>query len=487
MAGGGGDVTNTQRTELDPRMNNMLYGTETRQLRSGVEPIYGQGAWVNQGSDSGGSWDPLARSVNPINPDSDYDITRTPGLVDYFQQQFQAGQNGANYAGMTDMQRNALNAQADYLNSPASLAGYNAQNAVGNYLVNGLVGNGNEVRSLSSLSGVGSTGGAGTASSYTPAPAAGLSSGSGTNKYSSMMPTAAGVQQVTSDQGYGDALSQILSGTPNNPYLQQMMDGIASNATTNFQRNVLPGIQSGAALAGGYGGSRQGIAEGLAMGDLNRDILNTQANLFGSANEAAQQRMAAMTGQLSGQSLQASLANASNQLASQQQANDWELGNRNIAAQESQAAASASNALNSYNLGMAQLARQQQQDTIQNALTGAGLLQSGSQVPLSNLQGIYNVGTTFQGEQQNQLNAPMQNLQTYSSNLLPWSGLGATQVNTAPGGGGNAAAGALGGAMAGGQLGTMFAGGAANAAATGSMLGPYGAAAGALLGLLASR
>ena len=66
---------------------------------------------------------------------------------------------------------------------------------------------------------------------------------------------------MTSDQGYGDALSQILSGTPNNPYMQQMMDGTASNATTNFQRNVLPGIQSG-----GVGGGRLAAAAGIAEG-----------------------------------------------------------------------------------------------------------------------------------------------------------------------------------------------------------------------------
>ena len=123
---------------------------------------------------------------------------------------------------------------------------------------------------------------------------------------------------------------------------------------------------------------------------------------------------------------------------------------------------------------MARLGFDQQQATIANALTGAGLLQSGSQVPLSNLQGIYNVGTTFQGEQQNQLNAPMQNLQQYSSNLLPWSGLGATQVNTQPGGGGNAVGGAMGGALAGAQIGS-----AVPVIGTG-----YGALAGAALGLL---
>lgn len=472
MASGGGDVTNTQRTELDPRMNDMLWGTETRQLRQGVQPVYGTGAWVNQGSDSGGTWDPNAQSSTMVNPDSDYDITRTPGLVDYFQQQFQAGQNGANYAGLNSMQANALNSQANYLGSDAALAGYNAQNSVGNYLVNGLLGNGNQVRSLSSGAApvYGASGGS--------TPAATTSAGAGptsASKYGEWaMPSATSVPQVTSDGGYQDAMSQVLSGTPNNPYLQQISGDIANQATQNFQRNVLPSIQAGAALAGGYGGSRQGIAEGLAMSDLNNQILQNQNQLYGTAYENAAQRQAAMTGQLSAQNLAASQANAANSLAGQQQANDWVLGNRGIAAQESAAAASSANALNSYNLGMARLGFDQQQATIANALTGAGLLQSGSQIPLSNLQGLYNVGTTFQTDQQNQLNAPMQNLQQYSQALLPWSGLGATQISTAPGGGSNPVGGAMGGALMGAQLGSMV-----PVVGTG-----YGALAGAALGLL---
>lgn len=472
MASGGGNTTTTSRVELSPQMQQALYGSESRQLREGVQPIYGQGAWVNQGSDSGGTWDPTAQSSTMLNPESDYDITKTPGLMDYFQQQFLAGQNGANYAGMTDMQRNALNAQADYLNSPAALAGYNAQNAVGNYLVNGLLGNGNQVHSLSGSAPTtyGASGGS------TPAPTTTAGAGpTSASKYGEWaMPSATSVPQVASDGGYQDAMSQVLSGTPNNPYLQQISGDIANQATQNFQRNVLPSIQAGAALAGGYGGSRQGIAEGLAMSDLNNQILQNQNQLYGTAYENAAQRQAAMTGQLSAQNLAASQANAANSLAGQQQANDWVLGNRSIAAQESQAAASASNALNSYNLGMARLGFDQQQATIANALTGAGLLQSNSQVPLSNLQGLYNVGTTFQTDQQNQLNAPMQNLQQYSQNLLPWSGLGSTQISTAPGGGGNAVGGAMGGALMGAQVGSMV-----------PVLGTgYGALAGAALGLL---
>lgn len=470
MAGGGGDVTNTQKTELDPRMNDLLWGTETRTLRGGVQPTYDMGGWQTM-PDGSQQWSNSVQSNRVLNPDSDYEITKTPGLVDHFKQQFQAGQNGANYAGMNQLQANALLRQAGYLGSDASLAGFNASNNVGNYLVNSLLsGSGNAGGGFGSSSGSGG--------GYNIALGGGAGSG-GTMYGRDPMPTAAAVPQVTSDQGYGDAMSQILSGTPNNPYLSQIAGDIANTTTQNFQRNVLPSIRSGAALAGGYGGSRQGIAEGLAMSDLNNQILQANNQLFGNAYEQAAARQAALTGQLSAQDLQASLANATNSLAGQQQANDWLLGNRGIDAQMAQAAASQANAAASRDLGFAQLERQRQQDLISNALSGVGLMTGAQGIPLQNLQGIYNVGSTFQGEQQNQLNAPLQNLQQYSQALLPWSGLGATQISTAPGGGGNPIAGAMGGAMMGGTLGSTL-GGAAN----GATWGPYGALIGAGLGLL---
>ena len=126
--GGGGDRTNTQRTELDPRMNNMLYGTEINGSRAAASSQLRAGRMGQPGQRYGGSWDPRAfgQSDQPLILTTT--SRATPGLVDYFQQQFQAGQNGANYAGMTDMQRNALNAQADY--RTARLAGLQrAQNA----------------------------------------------------------------------------------------------------------------------------------------------------------------------------------------------------------------------------------------------------------------------------------------------------------------------------------------------------------------------
>jgi hypothetical protein len=43
-----------------------------------------------------------------------------------------------------------------------------------------------------------------------------------------------------------------------------------TNATTNLMRNIMPSIRSDSVLAGQYGGSRQGIAEGNAIGDFAR-------------------------------------------------------------------------------------------------------------------------------------------------------------------------------------------------------------------------
>lgn len=73
-----------------------------------------------------------------------------------------------------------------------------------------------------------------------------------------------------------------------NPYLGQQANAITQNVTQNLQNNVLPGINSGAMAAGGFGGSRQGIAQGLAIQGANRDIANAQANMYGQAYTADQ-------------------------------------------------------------------------------------------------------------------------------------------------------------------------------------------------------
>lgn len=66
-----------------------------------------------------------------------------------------------------------------------------------------------------------------------------------------------------------------------NPYLQQMGDMMAGTMTNHWQRKVQPQIASQSIAAGGYGGSRQGVAEANSANDLNMGIGSALANLYG--------------------------------------------------------------------------------------------------------------------------------------------------------------------------------------------------------------
>ena len=81
-----------------------------------------------------------------------------------------------------------------------------------------------------------------------------------------------------------------------NPYMQPMFNSIMQQNTQNLQRNVLPNIGRGGSAAGGYGDTRQAIAEGIAMGDMANANTNAMANIgfqgyqfdknYGLANDA---------------------------------------------------------------------------------------------------------------------------------------------------------------------------------------------------------
>lgn len=83
-----------------------------------------------------------------------------------------------------------------------------------------------------------------------------------------------------------------------NPYLTQGLKA-AEDATTagfnsrnnaitqNLQRNILPGLKSNAILSGGFGGSRQGIAEGNALSDYTRQLTDANSSLSAQNNANA--------------------------------------------------------------------------------------------------------------------------------------------------------------------------------------------------------
>lgn len=75
-----------------------------------------------------------------------------------------------------------------------------------------------------------------------------------------------------------------------NPYLTQQAQGILGSVTDNLRNNILPGVRASMRAAGGYGDSRTGIAEGMAMQGANTSASNALANLLGSSYESDMNR-----------------------------------------------------------------------------------------------------------------------------------------------------------------------------------------------------
>lgn len=79
-----------------------------------------------------------------------------------------------------------------------------------------------------------------------------------------------------------------------NPAVQAAANAVAQQTTQNLMENILPGLRSGSVVSGGFyggGATRQGLAEGKAVGDTNQNISNAIANLYNDAyktNLAAQ-------------------------------------------------------------------------------------------------------------------------------------------------------------------------------------------------------
>jgi hypothetical protein len=197
-----------------------------------------------------------------------------------------------------------------------------------------------------------------------------------------------------------------------NPYLQDQANNISANMTRNFQTAVLPGINQGAMAAGGFGGSRQGIAQGLGMRGLNDSIGQAQTNLYSNAYNTDQQ-------------LQASKDMQAAQLAQQQKMAEMSDATNRIGLN------------NSFNLGLGGLGAtvmRANQDFF-NANRGMDLSAMGLGANLTNTA---NTGLANQGQQltqvgQTQQNAPWQQLGNFANTLSPFSGLGQSSSVTTPG------------------------------------------------------
>ena len=115
--------------------------------------------------------------------------------------------------------------------------------------------------------------------------------GAGIDASRGLQPFIDQAQQTATGQ---NPVLQNLAGlaTGGQDYSQGMIDNLSQNLGRFYQEQLMPGIQSNAIQAGGLGGGRQGIAEGLAAGRtadaFGQGVNNINFQQQGIQNQAAQ-------------------------------------------------------------------------------------------------------------------------------------------------------------------------------------------------------
>lgn len=69
----------------------------------------------------------------------------------------------------------------------------------------------------------------------------------------------------------------------NNPYINDYIKANADAITRSYNEQILPGITSEAVQTGGVGGSRQGVAQGLAAGRTSEAVANSTSDILNQA------------------------------------------------------------------------------------------------------------------------------------------------------------------------------------------------------------
>jgi hypothetical protein len=237
-----------------------------------------------------------------------------------------------------------------------------------------------------------------------------------------------------------------------NSYLPQQAQAITQQANNNLMNYQLPSINSGAIAAGGFGGSRQGVAQGLAIGQTNQGITNSLANLYGNAYAQDQQissQQAMQQSQIAANQKLAEMNDATQRLGLSNSYN-LGLGNLGLGQQQTQNNYSLGmgqlglgqyNAETSRGLGYGQLQQQGDQNAFNNQLAGAGLQLQG----LNALQGWNNQGVNWANQQQQ---TPLQNLGQLSQIGASIGGQGGTMSTPGP----STIGSALGGGLTAAQL-----------------------------------
>lgn len=108
-------------------------------------------------------------------------------------------------------------------------------------------------------------------------------------------------REMAANYGSSPALQKLIDSTQSgfntamnpqqNPMLQRAMQAAINPITQNYQENVLGGITDQAVQAGQHGGSRQGIAEGIAGREYLQQVGDVATNMAFQDYTGGQERM----------------------------------------------------------------------------------------------------------------------------------------------------------------------------------------------------
>src|SRR5262245_26342506 len=128
---------------------------------------------------------------------------------------------------------------------------------------------------------------------------------------------AAGINKMA-----GDLISGKYLDPKTNPWLKGNVEAALGDVTRKYTREVLPNMGDAAIRAGAYGGSRQGIMEGLAAGEYSREANTAAQNIYSANYERERQRQLG-AGSLYGQANALEMAQLQCKTAAGAQEQQW--------------------------------------------------------------------------------------------------------------------------------------------------------------------
>lgn len=233
--------------------------------------------------------------------------------------------------------------------------------------------------------------------------------------------TVSGGSAYSSGPGYFNRndLNEITSGNIN-PFINDASRAIRQESGEELGR-TLGSIAGGASVNGGYGSSRQGIAEGIAIDSANENLTNALSNLNLNAFEGAQGR------RLQGLGIGQGVENLGANLRSNE-----EITNANLS--------------NQRGIEQARLNQNASLNNQQLTASALGLTPNISALPFDIINQIAGIGNQNFGYDQSLINSdinrysfnqdsPFQNLNRYASIINPSIGAAGTTQRTSDGGG----------------------------------------------------